>query len=77
MYYNISTKGDIMSEEKARQTIENYIEAFNAQDLAAMKDSLNFPFSWIINNKVRPVQEASEFRSPTEAMIKNEVASQK
>ena len=59
-----------MSEEKARKTIENYIEAFNAQELPAMLDSLNFPFSWIINNTVRPVQKASEFKSPTEALIK-------
>jgi len=60
-----------MSKEKAQKTIENYIEAFNAQDLPAMKDSLNFPFSWIINNVVRPVQEASEFSSP-KAMLEKE-----
>ena len=61
-----------MSEEKARKAIENYMEAFNAQDLTAMLDSLNFPFSWLINNTVRPVQEASEFRSPTKYLIEEE-----
>lgn len=61
-----------MSKEKAQKTIENYIEAFNAQDLNAMIDNLNFPFSWIINNVVRPVQKASEFVSPTEALIERE-----
>jgi len=61
-----------MSEEKARKTIEGYIEAFNAQDLPAMIDKLNFPFSWIINNRVRPVQKASDFVSPTEDLIKRE-----
>ena len=59
-----------MSEEKARKAIDNYIEAFNAQDLTAMLDCLNFPFSWIINATVRPVQEASEFPSMTEALNK-------
>ncbi len=61
-----------MSEEKARQAIENYMEAFNTQDLTAMLDSLNFPFSWITNNKVIPVQTASEFRPPTKALIERE-----
>ena len=61
-----------MSEDMARKTIEGYIEAFNAQDLAAMKDKLNFPFSWIINNTVRPVQKPEDFVSPTTAMIEQE-----
>ena len=61
-----------MSERNAQNTVENYIEAFNAQDLPSMIDNLNFPFSWIINNVVRPVQEASDFVSPTEALIKRE-----
>lgn len=61
-----------MSEEKARKTIEGYIEAFNAQDVTAMVDKLNFPFSWIINNRVRPVQKASDFVPPTEDLIKRE-----
>jgi len=61
-----------MSEEKARKTIEKYIEAFNAQDVTAMVDKLNFPFSWIINNRVRPVQKASDFVPPTDELIKRE-----
>ena len=61
-----------MSEEKARRTIEDYIEAFNAQDVAAMIDKLNFPFSWIINSVVRPVEKASDFVSPTAALIEKE-----
>jgi len=59
-----------MSEEQAKKAVEDYIEAFNAQDLTAMLDCLNFPFSWIVNNLVRPVQEASDFVSPTESLIK-------
>ena len=61
-----------MSEQKARKTIDKYIEAFNAQDEAAMIDNLNFPFSWIVNSKVRPVQKASDFVSPTEVLIERE-----
>ena len=61
-----------MSEEIARKTIEDYIEAFNAQDLKAMVDRLNFPFSWIINNRVRPVPKASAFVSPTGTLIERE-----
>lgn len=61
-----------MSEEKARETIKQYIDAFNNQDVAAMVDKLNFPFSWIINSTVRPVQKASDFVSPTGEMIKRE-----
>ena len=37
-----------------------------------MVDKLNFPFSWIINSFVRPVQKAADFKSPTEEMIKQE-----
>lgn len=59
-------------EEKARETIAAYIEAFNRQDTAAMTDKLNFPFSWIINSSVRPVQKASDFVSPTAALIERE-----
>jgi hypothetical protein len=69
---NVRVKGGFMSEKEARKTIEAYIEAFNAQDLAAMKDKLNFPFSWIINSTVRPVQDASDFVSPTAELIKRE-----
>ncbi len=61
-----------MSEEKARKIIANYIEAFNAQDLNAMLDCFNFPFCWITNDRMIPVQEASEFRSPTKALIEQE-----
>lgn len=61
-----------MSEEKARQAIVNYIEAFNAQDLPAMKDCFNFPFAWLVNDVARPVQTASEFQSPTTRLIKEE-----
>ncbi len=61
-----------MSEQKAREAIEGYIEAFNARDVDAMRDRLNFPFSWIINNTVRPVQKASDFVPPTEALIERE-----
>ena len=61
-----------MSEEQARKTIGEYIVAFNQQDLPAMVDKLNFPFSWIINSSVRPVQSASDFVSPTEDLIKRE-----
>ena len=61
-----------MSEEKARKTIEEYIEAFNAQDVQAMIDKLNFPFSWIINNVVRPVEKASDFVSPTVRLVEEE-----
>jgi hypothetical protein len=65
-------KGRLMSEEKARKTIEEYIKAFNAQDVPAMVDKLNFPFCWIINNVVRPVQKASDFVSPTARLIETE-----
>ena len=61
-----------MSEEMARKTIEGYIEAFNAQDVEAMKDKLNFPFSWIFNNRVRPVQKSEDFVPPIQEMIKRE-----
>ena len=61
-----------MSEQKARETIEKYIEAFNAQDVPKMVDSLNFPFSWIINSTVRPVFKASDFVSPTGTLIEQE-----
>ncbi len=61
-----------MSEEIARKTIEGYIEAFNAQDLEAMLDKLNFPFSWIINSRVRPVQKSEDFVSPTGTLIEQE-----
>lgn len=61
-----------MSAELARKTIEDYIEAFNAQDVPAMVEKLNFPFSWIINNVVRPVQNASDFVSPTVALAEHE-----
>lgn len=61
-----------MSEQKARETIEAYIEAFNSQDAEAMTQYLNFPFSWIINSVVRPVPTAADFVSPTVEMIKRE-----
>ena len=61
-----------MSEEQVRKTIEAYIEAFNSEDVDAMVDKLNFPFSWIINSTVRPVLKASDFISPTVEMKKNE-----
>lgn len=61
-----------MSEEKAKKVVEDYIDAFNSQDLEAMLDSLNFPFSWLINNVVRPVEKAEDFVSPTQYLIKNE-----
>ena len=61
-----------MSAEKARETIEAYVVAFNRQDRAAMVDKLNFPFSWIINSTVRPVPSPEDFISPTIEMVKQE-----
>jgi len=61
-----------MSEENARKTIEGYIEAFNAQDRDGMIDKLNFPFSWIVNNSVIPVEKAENFVPPTTALIERE-----
>ena len=61
-----------MSGDKARRVIENYIKAFNAHDLPAMLDSLNFPFSWILNNMVISVPEASEFVSPSDMLAEQE-----
>ena len=37
-----------------------------------MTQYLNFPFSWIINSGVWPVQTAADFVSPTVALIKRE-----
>lgn len=61
-----------MSEAKALETVKNYIEAFNAQNLDDMRANLNFPFSWITNDRMIPVLEESKFRPPTEALIRDE-----
>jgi hypothetical protein len=61
-----------LSEENARKTIEAYIDAFNRQDRDDMVEQLNFPFSWIINSSVRPVQTPADFVSPTEEMVQRE-----
>jgi hypothetical protein len=61
-----------MSEQEAKSAIEDYFEAFNAQDENAMRAKLHFPFSWIINNRVRLVMEAGDFVAPTVQLIKQE-----
>lgn len=61
-----------MAGEMARKTINEYIMAFNARDTDAMVDHLNFPFSWIVNSTVRPVEKAADFVSPTAALIERE-----
>ena len=61
-----------MSEEQAKMAIEDYFRAFNAQDEEAMRARLHFPFSWIINNRVRLVMEPKDFVPPTIQLIKQE-----
>lgn len=61
-----------MSEEMARKTIEDYIEAFNANDLEAMTGKLNFPFSWFIGNKIIGVATAEDFVPPTVRISRDE-----
>lgn len=61
-----------MTEVEARKVIEDYFTAFNAQDEVAMRRKLNFPFSWIINNRVRLVMKASEFEAPTKVLVESE-----
>jgi hypothetical protein len=58
--------------DEARQAMEGYFDAFNAQDREAMLRHLHFPFAWIINSRVRPVARASDFESPTKALIETE-----
>jgi len=58
--------------EEAKQAMEEYFAAFNAQDVKAMKSRLHFPFSWIINTRVRHVPEPGAFESPTRALIESE-----
>ena len=41
--------------EEAKKAMEDYFVAFNAQDVEAIRKHLHFPFSWIINSRVRPV----------------------
>ena len=61
-----------MSVKEAAKAIEDYFKAFNAQDEEAMRKKLNFPFSWIINNRVRYVGEASNFVAPPKVLIETE-----
>jgi hypothetical protein len=58
--------------EEAKKTMEDYFAAFNAQDVEAIRKHLHFPFSWIINTRVRPVAKASDFESPTRTLIETE-----
>ena len=58
--------------EEAKQAMEDYFAAFNAQDVEAIRRHLHFPFSWIINTRVRPVAKASDFESPTQTLIETE-----
>jgi ketosteroid isomerase-like protein len=58
--------------EEAKKAMEDYFAAFNAQDVEAIRKHLHFPFSWIINTRVRPVATASEFESPTQTLIETE-----
>jgi hypothetical protein len=61
-----------MSEDQAKMAIEAYFRAFNAQDEEAMRTRLHFPFSWIINNRVRLVMEPKDFIAPTKQLIQQE-----
>jgi len=54
-----------MSAEIACQVVKDYIDAFNTDDAAAMTALLNFPFSWLIGNKVIGMATAEEFVPPT------------
>ena len=61
-----------MSGEQAKTAIEDYFRAFNAQDEAAMRARLHFPFSWIINHRVRYVLEPKDFEAPTKQISEQE-----
>ena len=62
-----------MSEEIARQTIADYIKAFNADDHQAMTSLLNFPFAWLIGDKVVGLAAtADDFVPPTARIRRDE-----
>ncbi|MBN1382321.1 MAG: hypothetical protein JXA41_11645 [Deltaproteobacteria bacterium] len=62
-----------MSEvEEARKAMEGYFAAFNARDEEAIRSFFHFPFSWIINTRVRPVAQSEDFESPIKTLIETE-----
>ncbi|MBU1157483.1 MAG: hypothetical protein KJ921_16650 [Proteobacteria bacterium] len=54
-----------MSAEIACRIVKDYIDAFNADDVAAMTAVLNFPFAWLLGTKVIGVAKAEDFVPPT------------
>ncbi|MBU4563257.1 MAG: hypothetical protein KMY53_07075 [Desulfarculus sp.] len=54
-----------MSAEIACRIVQDYIDAFNADDVAAMTAKLNFPFAWLLGTKVIGVAKAEDFVPPT------------
>jgi hypothetical protein len=58
--------------EDAQKAMEDYFAAFNARDEEAIRNHFHFPFSWIINTRVRAVPTAADFESPTKTLIETE-----
>jgi hypothetical protein len=61
-----------MSVEQARNAIDAFFKAFNARDMEALKDSLNYPHVRIAIGRVAIAKDRSEFRGGFDGLAERE-----
>ena len=61
-----------MSAEQARNAIDAFFKAFNARDVEALKDALNYPHVRIASGRVTIAKDRSEFKGRFDVLIERE-----